>query len=613
MGDFTRKVAKTKAKQVLKKHYWILIVACLFAAILGTDFNGSLKVLTIENPLAEEQEDQSVVTTVGTADLVEAYLDDQSQIFDKMMDTVMKREETQGFKVGAIQLGRSKGILAGFVNHLSSGTLIISLMSAIKHMTGSTGISKVIGVLVGLLVYLGFWGLLINMFSVVYSRIFLESRTYEKVSLNRFTYLLHVKKWFKVSLAMFKKSVYILFWSLTIIGGFVKKYSYFLVPMILAENPSLSGSQAITLSRKMMKGHKWRFFVIRLSFILWNLLDNITFGLLGVFYLNAYKTGTFVEFYVKIRENWIETKGEGYELLNDKYLYEKADTDQIMEVYADIKDIKAPEKLTYKSTNKVASFFANVFGIVLFYNKEEDAYRRDLVDLQNANMFKNVLAGKAYPSRLSTIPEKEKIKQMENMSYARCYSVVSVVALFFILSLIGWLWEGSLHLVKDGVWVNRGVLHGPWLPIYGSGGVLILVILAKFRRWPWLEFVLGMVLAGIVEYTTHWYLALTHNGQKWWDYSGYFLNINGRICAEGLLVFGLGGVAAIYFLAPMLDNLLRKINVKILAPICAVLLIVFFADQIYSQSHPNAGKGITDYDNHAQVEVIDLDEWQMGA
>ena len=175
----------------------------------------------------------------------------------------------------------------------------------------------------------------------------------------------------------------------------------------------------------------------------------------------------------------------------------------------------------------------------------------------------------------------------------RHYSIWSMIMLFFIFALIGWLWEVSLHLVSNGEFVNRGVLHGPWLPIYGTGGVLILVVLNKLRSKPLAEFCATIVLCGCVEYFTAWYLEATHDGQKWWDYSGYFLNLHGRICAEGLLVFGLGGMAIVYVAAPFLDNFLQKIKLQIIVPLCVALLTVFIADQIYSGKHPNTGKGIT--------------------
>lgn len=111
-----------------------------------------------------------------------------------------------------------------------------------------------------------------------------------------------------------------------------------------------------------------------------------------------------------------------------------------------------------------------------------------------------------------------------------------------------------------------------------------------------MEFTGAVILAGIVEYFTSWYLEIIHNGQKWWDYSGYFLNLHGRICAEGLLVFGLGGLAIVYFAAPFLDNLFSKLSHYIKIPLCVMLLLILAGDQIYSGKHPNTGKGITDYE-----------------
>ena len=97
-----------------------------------------------------------------------------------------------------------------------------------------------------------------------------------------------------------------------------------------------------------------------------------------------------------------------------------------------------------------------------------------------------------------------------------------------------------------------------------------------------------------VEYFTSFALDVMYN-EKWWDYSGYFINLNGRICLEGLLIFGLGGLAISYIIAPMLDNALRKVKKRVLIPILTVLVTIFVIDQIYSWKVPNVGQGITSY------------------
>ena len=79
---------------------------------------------------------------------------------------------------------------------------------------------------------------------------------------------------------MFVKYVYYSLWCLTLVGIVVKHYSYFLVPYIVAENPDMTAREAITLSRKMMKGHKWQCFVFELSFLGWEVLGALTLGIL---------------------------------------------------------------------------------------------------------------------------------------------------------------------------------------------------------------------------------------------------------------------------------------------------------------------------------------------
>ena len=206
----------------------------------------------------------------------------------------------------------------------------------------------------------------------------------------------------------------------------------------------------------------------------------------------------------------------------------------------------------------------------------------------------DVVQGRQYPRRLFPIKEENRSALLSSLNPLRDYTIWSLILMFFIFSGIGWIWEVSLHLITDGVFVNRGALHGPWLPIYGSGGILILVLLKRFRNKPMLNFFLILLVCGILEYTTSYVMEM-NTGLKWWDYSGYFLNLNGRICAEGLSVFGIGGMAFVYILAPVFDNLIEKIKPIIAKILCIVLLIVFSFDAVYSHFYPNTGEGITDY------------------
>ena len=104
---------------------------------------------------------------------------------------------------------------------------------------------------------------------------------------------------------------------------------------------------------------------------------------------------------------------------------------------------------------------------------------------------------------------------------------------------------------------------------------------------------MAVLLCGCIEYFTGFFLELTHNGQKWWDYTGYFLNLHGRICAEGLLVFGVGGMAFVYVIAPLIDNWVKEHLNKRSSTVCLVLLLLFGADVVYSHFEPNVGEGVT--------------------
>ncbi len=102
---------------------------------------------------------------------------------------------------------------------------------------------------------------------------------------------------------MFLKDLFIVLWScLFIIPGIIKGYSYRLVPYIMAENPEMKGTEAITLSRKLMNGNKWDAFVFDLSFIGWSLLSVITCGLVGVFYATPYYNCSCAELYKALKE-----------------------------------------------------------------------------------------------------------------------------------------------------------------------------------------------------------------------------------------------------------------------------------------------------------------------
>ena len=106
----------------------------------------------------------------------------------------------------------------------------------------------------------------------------------------------------RVVKTMFLTDLFVILWSmLLIIPGIIKSYSYRMVPYILAQEPELSGREAIDRSRQMMDGQKWRAFVLDLSFILWIFLSAITLGIVGILYVSPYMEATNAELYYALR------------------------------------------------------------------------------------------------------------------------------------------------------------------------------------------------------------------------------------------------------------------------------------------------------------------------
>ena len=583
-----RKKLKKKARKNLKKHYAIFLVACLIASFIGTEFANSLSFATSktfsENVVTEPKKSDEAVAVTLQGDTKKG-----KEIVKEANQEIIKKDAEAGNEI----LGRSRGVFALIINSFSSGSIYVTFIAGINSIVGHPNITSFIFIALSLLLSFVIWFFFVNMYQVITRRIFFEGRTYEKVPMQRFLFLLRIKRWNKTSWTCFVTTAFYSLWCLTIVGAVVKRYSYILVPYIVAENPNIKSLDAITLSRKMMDGHKWECFKLEVSFLGWSVLGAFTLGITEVLYSNPYKVATMTEYYANLRKLKKEEGTPGIEKLNDEYLYQKATKEDLENSYGDVLTALNKPKETREKPKGIRKVLAEFLGISLSDTKEREKEEQEERNNQRLEIYKNVIRQREYPMRLFTIPERHQRKKLDTINYMRRYSILSLVAMFFVFSFAGWIWEVISHYIAYGELVKRGVLQGPWLPIYGFGCILILTVLNKFRAKPLHQFLAAVILCGTIEYFTGVYLEFVYNGQKWWDYSGYFLNLHGRICAEGLLVFGLGGIAVVYILAPLLDNVIQKINRKKLIIVCTILIALFVLDNIYSKNTPNVGKGIT--------------------
>ena len=140
----------------------------------------------------------------------------------------------------------------------------------------------------------------------------------------------------------------------------------------------------------------------------------------------------------------------------------------------------------------------------------------------------------------------------------------NIYILFWIYSFLGWCIETSWVSFKNKKIINRGFFIGPYCPIYGTGGIL-LIALNGYQNDPIVVFILSIFICSVVEYLTSYFLELVYR-VRWWDYSNRLFNINGRICLFNSFFFGLFGLLAVCVLTPFFTikiiNLDSNINLK---------------------------------------------------
>ena len=147
-----------------------------------------------------------------------------------------------------------------------------------------------------------------------------------------------------------------------------------------------------------------------------------------------------------------------------------------------------------------------------------------------------------------------------------------------IYSVIGWVYESTICSIGQRKLINRGFLNGPYCPIYGTGAVLVLLVLGRIQN-PVLLFFAGAVLTCSLEYLTSWLMEKLFHA-RWWDYSKRKFNIGGRVCLIGAIVFGAFSVVLILVLHPWVKSLTDRLTDTALTWICAILFIGIVSELI---------------------------------
>lgn len=169
-----------------------------------------------------------------------------------------------------------------------------------------------------------------------------------------------------------------------------------------------------------------------------------------------------------------------------------------------------------------------------------------------------------------------KIKRGEVTSKVE-YSISVYFLYFIIIAICGWFMEITLQLFEKHKFADRGFLIGPYCPIYGVGGLLITFCLTELKEHPVALFCVAIVICAILEYLTSYIMEKLFHA-RWWDYSNTKYNINGRICLETIIPFGILGMILIYIVNPFIFNNLMKVNPNVLNIIALVIASIFVVD-----------------------------------
>ena len=288
-----RKDLKNKAKVTIKKNYWTAVVICFLVTILTGEFGNSITgiwqnedsilpnyVLTENNLLMKEKVDQS--------QLVRA-----QEINDKIEN--IKRSLNDG------QLKALNAINANLNSLTKPEKYVYRIWDAIELFYVNQSLLGVVYVIAAIIAML-YAILIAEPLIVAERRFFIVARKQENTRLGEIKEVFRRKSWSNVAKIMLLKTIYNVLWFLTIVGGFIKIYEYRMIPYLLAENPKIDKKEAFKKSKEMMKGNKWKAFILDLSFILWDILAVFTFGLLNIVYVNPYKIATSFELYETLKE-----------------------------------------------------------------------------------------------------------------------------------------------------------------------------------------------------------------------------------------------------------------------------------------------------------------------
>lgn len=312
---WTRQELKHRGKKAFYGSYWkFVLVSLVLTIVVGTASGASSGFSSSMSNIAS-QFNQKQDYVLDDFDLDDFELNDDELAGIDLDDYISIEDgkvvvDKEGLKEAAKEAANEDNPFDNIA--IDSDNVSITVGENSFEFDKSTAAAIGIGIAIAFIVLsiimciIGIVGICVDIF--VYNPIEYGCQKFLKKSLDEKTSLATMFHGFKdgyrnIVKVMFFRDLFIFLWSLLfVIPGIVKSYAYRLVPYILAENPGISKDEALKESHRLMMGNKWRTFVLDLSFLGWYLLSAMTFGLLGIFYVNPYKNGTNAALYEALKE-----------------------------------------------------------------------------------------------------------------------------------------------------------------------------------------------------------------------------------------------------------------------------------------------------------------------
>ena len=167
------------------------------------------------------------------------------------------------------------------------------------------------------------------------------------------------------------------------------------------------------------------------------------------------------------------------------------------------------------------------------------------------------------------------------------WQIIGVLCLVFVISgVFGWIYEFFFYFFNGGMekFYWRGGNFLPWINIYATGAVMIFILSFKFRKNPFLVFLIAFISTGILEYFSG-LVIYEFFGLRFWDYNTEilnFLNIGGYVCLRSVSFFGLSALLLMYLIVPFCIYLSTKINRRLFLIISISIFSIFLFDEMYN-------------------------------